>query len=375
MSETRRSASWRAWILGIAVACPITAAAAVLGFWYIMDTPGGSRDGEAVQIIVPRGTTFREAARSLEDAGLAPSALYLEWRYRIAAKIGRAAPLQAGRYALNPGRKPSELIAALTSSSGAHRLYTTLTIPPGSTASRIAALVERSGLARAEDVQRSILSLASEYPVAENDEGLQGYLFPDTYKVETPLDDTAESSRAAADAAVRMMADRFFEVLGEIDGTWSRLTRVQLHEKVILASIVEREYRVALEAPVISAVFNNRLEQSIPLQSCATVVYAIEETEAGKPFQDDYHRFNRRIFEQYLRIQSDYNTYYQPRLPPGPIASPGRTALEAAFFPAESSALFFVVKDPAAGTHTFTTNFSDHEEARISYLNQYVVKD
>ena len=375
MSETLRPAPWRVWILLLFIAAPLIAAAAGLVFWYIMDRPYGAEEAGAVQIVVPRGTTFAQAARSLEDAGLAASARYLEWRYRIASRIGGPAALQAGRYALKTGRRPSQLIADLTSASSAYRLYTTLTIPPGSTASRIAALVEKSGLARAEDVQRSIVSLASEYPVVENGRGLEGYLFPDTYKVETPLDDTPAASADAADAAVRMMADRFFEVLGEIDGTWSRLTRGQLHEKVILASIVEREYRVEVEAPVISAVFNNRLKQNIPLQSCATVVYAIEETEAGEPFKNDYHQFNRRIFERYLRIESDYNTYHQRRLPPGPIASPGRIALESSFFPAESSALFFVVKDPAAGTHTFTTNFADHEAARITYMNQYIVKD
>ena len=375
MSEKRRPAPWRVLILLILIAAPLVAAAGGLVFWYIMDRPYGTEEAEAVQIVVPRGTTFGEAARSLQDAGLAASARYVEWRYRIAARIGGAAPLQAGRYALKTGRRPSQLIADLTSSSGAYRLYTKLTIPPGSTASRIAALVEQSGLARAEHVRSSILSLASEYPVAQSSRGLEGYLFPDTYKVETPLDETAEASADAADAAVRMMADRFFEVLGEIDGTWSRLTRSQLHEKVILASIVEREYRVEVEAPVISAVFNNRLEQNMRLESCATVVYAIEETAAGEPFKNDYYRFNRRIFERYLKIESDYNTYHQRSLPPGPIASPGRTALEASFFPARSNALFFVVKDPAAGTHTFTTNFADHEAARITYMNQYVVKD
>ena len=375
MSEGRRFTFVRDLILALMIGLPILALLAAAGFWFIMDSPHGEDDGRTVELVILRGMSFYEVAESLEKAGLAANAQYLQWRYRIASRIGIARAHQAGRYALKIGQKPSELIASLTSPEGAQRVYTTLTVPPGSTSSRIAALVEETGLARSEDVRSSIKALASEYPVFQNPEGLQGYLFPDTYKIETPPDSGSESSRSTADTVVRMMADRFFQVLDQINPTWRRLTPAQLHEKVTLASIVEREYRVGEEAPLISAVFNNRLEQNIALQSCATVVYAIEETEVGKPFQDDYLKFNRRIFERYLEIDSEYNTYYQPHLPPGPIASPGRTALDASFYPSESDALFFVVKDPVAGTHVFTRDYSDHLDARADYLNQYVVKD
>ena len=113
----------------------------------------------------------------------------------------------------------------------------------------------------------------------------------------------------------------------------------------------------------------------MPLQSCATVVYTIEETDKGKSFQTEYLKFNRRIFEHYLEIDSPYNTYKEQGLPPGPISSPGKTALESSFYPADIDALFFVVKDPAAGTHTFTREYGDHLAARQAYLEQYVIKD
>jgi UPF0755 protein len=204
---------------------------------------------------------------------------------------------------------------------------------------------------------------------------LQGYLFPDTYKIEAPLDQSVETSVKTAEMIVRSMAQKFFDVQDEVFPTWRQLTKAQLHEKVTLASIVEREYRRPEEAPMIAAVFNNRVSEGMPLQSCATVVYTIEDTDSGRPFLNEYYKFNRRIFERYLDIPSPYNTYRNEGLPPGPISSPGRVALDAVYFPADIDALFFVVKDPAAGTHTFTRDYSDHLDARADYLNQYVVKE
>ena len=87
------------------------------------------------------------------------------------------------------------------------------------------------------------------------------------------------------------------------------------------------------------------------------------------------HRFNRRIFEQYLEIDSPYNTYLYSSLPPGPISISGRTALDAVFHLAQIDSLFFVVKDPLEGTHVFSRDYFDHLRARADYLNQYVVKD
>ena len=200
-------------------------------------------------------------------------------------------------------------------------------------------------------------------------------MFPDTYKIETPIDDSSETSKKTAESIVRIMSDSFFGLLDEIDPSWQQLTASQLHEKVTLASIVEREYRMNEEAPMIAAVFNNRMIEGMPLQSCATVVYTIEETDIGQPFRREYLQFNRRIFERYLDISSPYNTYYDDGLPPGPISAPSRIAVDAAFYPADIDALFFVVKDPAAGTHTFTRDYNDHLDARYAYLNQYVVKD
>lgn len=365
----------RAFLFFLLIVLPVTLVLSAVLFWFVLDRPYGDESSAPVEIVVPHGMYFSSIASMLEDSGLIASASYTSLRYKIMDKAGMLSPLQAGRFSLTPGSRPSEVIRALTSPLESQRVYSTLVFPPGITAADLASRVENSGLAYASDVMDAIVLLAPDYPVKENPEGLQGYLFPDTYKIETPLELNAQTSRETARMLVRLLADQFFRELDKVDPAWKGLTRKQLHEKVTLASIVEREYRVPEEAPMIAAVFNNRLTQNMRLESCATVVYAIVNTPSGAPFKDDYLRFNRRIFEQYLDIPSDFNTYRHSGLPPGPICSPGQTALSAAFFPADTDALFFVVKNPQKGTHVFSRYYADHLNAREAYLNQFVVKE
>ena len=364
-------------ILAVLIAIPILVTLCAAAFWFILDSPAGDPGAPPGEIIVGSGDNISSLSVKLENKGLVEDRRYISLRFKILSRLGLVPQLQAGRYSLQFGQKPSEIIRSLTSPLGTQRVYSILTIPPGLTSTGIAGRIEDAGLARSEDVLRAIVDLAEEYPqVKTNSEGLQGYMFPDTYKFETPIDNSSETSIKTAESVVRMMSDSFFKLLDEIDPSWNQLTASQLHEKVTLASIVEREYRVPEEAPMIAAVFNNRMIEGMRLQSCATVVYTIEETEMGLPFRREYLQFDRRIFEHYLKIPSPYNTYYDKGiLPPGPISAPSEIAIEAAFYPADTDALFFVVKDPSAGTHTFTRDYNDHLDARDAYLNQYVVKD
>jgi len=362
-------------LFALFISIPILIFLAAIMYFVILDSPaGGSNAQPVVEIAIRKGDTIATVAENLQNSGLIDNQQYLVLRYRIHYRLGIAKQILAGRYLIDSKVRPSEIIRIITT-PGSNLAYTTLTIPPGLTSTRIAKRVQDTELAKSSDVEEAIIDMAMEYPILANPEGLQGYMFPDTYRIETPIEEGPENSKKMARLVVKLMADRFFTILDEIDSSWVQLTPTQLHEKVILASIVEREYRIREEAPLIAAVFSNRILAGMALQSCATVVYAIEETEAGVPFQNNYLRFNRRIFEQYLEIPSPYNTYYERGLPPGPISAPSRIALSAAFFPANSDALYFVVKDAAAGTHKFTRNYDDHLDARDVYLAQYVVKN
>jgi UPF0755 protein len=136
----------------------------------------------------------------------------------------------------------------------------------------------------------------------------------------------------------------------------------ELFKRVIVASIVEREYRVDEEAALMAGVFYNRLEIGMALQSCATVEYVITELQ-GRPHPEV-------LYNRDIEIRDPYNTYLRPGLPPGPISAPGKTALEAAFNPESGAYFYFRLTDPEAGRHYFSRTLDDHIRAGALYVKQ-----
>ena len=133
-----------------------------------------------------------------------------------------------------------------------------------------------------------------------------------------------------------------------------------IHQVVTIASLVEKEAVISEERPLIAAVFHNRLNsETLPfLQSCASVQYLLSETKPVLTYKD-------------LEIDSPFNTYLYPDLPPGPIASPGRQALEAALYPADSDYLYFVTKEHGSGGHNFSQTLQEHNNyKRIAQQNR-----
>jgi UPF0755 protein len=128
-----------------------------------------------------------------------------------------------------------------------------------------------------------------------------------------------------------------------------------LREIVTLASVVEEETARPDERPRIAAVFRNRLKKGMPLQTDPTVIYAMRR--AG--------RYNGNIRRTDLEIDSPYNTYRYPGLPPGPIASPGLASLQAALRPADTQDLYFVSRND--GSHYFSRTLADHARAVDHY--------
>jgi UPF0755 protein len=178
---------------------------------------------------------------------------------------------------------------------------------------------------------------------------MEGFLYPDTYYVPPVY---------PAEKIIALMAGTFFKRLE--DAGLSAGSPQEVYKRVTLASIVEREYRVADEAPLIAGVFQNRLDTGMRLESCATVEYIITEIE-GKAHP-------KRLWEQDTKIQNPYNTYIVSGLPPGPIASPGLLALQAAFSPEPSDYLFFRLINSASGKHYFSRTFDDHIKAAALFV-------
>ncbi len=173
---------------------------------------------------------------------------------------------------------------------------------------------------------------------------LEGYLFPDTYRLAVDKE---------PEAVLERLAGRFKEIarIQKLEERASELG-LSLHEAVTIASIIEREARLDEERKKISAVFHNRLEDNMRLQADPTVLYALGD-------------FNTNLTYAQLRLDSPYNTYQNRGLPPGPICNPGLASLIAAVEPADSEAKYFVARGD--GSHVFSENYQDHLEAVYQY--------
>jgi UPF0755 protein len=286
--------------------------------------------GPPVRVVVPEGSSFRAAADSLARAGV----IGRPRLFRAFARFsGGDRSLKPGTYLFRRGTPWRDVLAALTGGGG---LVRSVTIPEGYSLAQIAATLSRvlevpvdSVMAAARD---TMLLRRLDVPVPM----LEGYLFPDTYAF-------PEGTTAAR--AVAEMIRRFER---EWQAEWNeRLTALSLsrHQLVTLASIVEREARIASERPVIAAVYLNRLRIGMPLQADPTVQYARGEHTSRITYQD-------------LAIDSPYNTYLYQGLPPGPIASPGGASLRAALNPAQVDFLYFAAFPD--GRHEFRRTLDEH---------------
>ena len=319
-----------------------TAAAVAVAGYYLNQAPATVAPSRT--FTVPSGESLTGVARRLYGAGFIRSPALLRL---LARARGAETAIRAGYYRFPADATSDEILDLLM--AGSNDLVR-VTIPEGWTSNRIAAHLEERAITSAAEFRSAVnspeplQSYGIEAPTAE------GYLFPDTYYFPRGY---------GAEAVVRHMVDTFFGRLEEIH-PGARADAAKLHDTVILASIVEREYRLPSEAPLIASVFNNRLQSNLRLESCATIVYIITEIQ-GNEHPD-------RIYEADLEIESEFNTYRSRGLPPAPIANPGLTALQAALAPAETDYWYFVVKDPDTGAHHFSSVLSEHSEARFVYL-------
>jgi UPF0755 protein len=176
---------------------------------------------------------------------------------------------------------------------------------------------------------------------------LEGYLFPDTYRL--PADATA------ADLVNTMLFTFGQRVTTEMTRA-AASHGLDLHGAITLASIVEREAQLPDERPLIAGVFLNRLAQGMPLEADPTVQYALGYQESTGQW------WKRPLLFADLEVDSPYNTYRYGGLPPGPIASPGLASIQAVVQPAETAYLFFVVDclADAPGAHVFAETFEEH---------------
>lgn len=297
-----------------------------------------------VALTVEEGSSTAEIASLLAENGLVRDARV----FRLFARQQEVDSLfKAGSYAFAPGIwSLADVCQTLIDGGVSEGDAVRVTIREGLTVAQTINVLVEAGLGSA-DAYQSVIDTAdfSAYdflPAADEviapASRLEGFLFPDTYMISH---DWSEKE------IIRMLLDEFAAVWQE-NGFDTRAAELDMsvYDAITMASIVEKEAQVAEDRPVIAGVFYKRLEIGMNLESCATVQFLLGEPKYPLLFSD-------------LEIVSPYNSYKNPGLPPGPIASPGLASIEAALYPTESEYLYFRARED--GSHRFSTTLSEHE--------------
>jgi UPF0755 protein len=287
-------------------------------------------EGE-VFIDIPRGASAASIGRMLSRAGVVSS----QFDFLIARLASRGRKLQAGEYRFDSPASPLEVYGRIARGDV---FYYELVVPEGRNMFDIASSAEKLGAFRAQEFIEAARSPELIRDLDPKAPSLEGYLFPGSYRLK---------HNATAKQLCREMTGRFRQMWGSL------IASADVHETVTLASLVEREAKVGSERPLIAAVFANRLRIGMKLDCDPTTIYAALLAGA----------YRGTIYESDLKRDSAYNTYRSSGLPPGPIANPGMPSIMAALKPAQSKALYFVLRPDSSGAHQFSENIAAHEIA------------
>ncbi|MEA3338023.1 MAG: endolytic transglycosylase MltG [Chloroflexota bacterium] len=322
--------------------------------------PGAS--DAPVPFFIDSGETATSVADRLAEMGLISDAdlFRLYMRYN-----GIDQKLEAGDFVLAPNMTMPEIAQSL---QRALVQEVVVTVPEGWRAEQVADMLAEEGIMDADGFMAAVragdpmaLGLGEYDFLADRplSASLEGYLFPDTYRVPAKSD--------PADL-LGVMLDNFDAKISSEMRAAAVASGLSLYQALILASIVEREAVQADERPLIASVYRNRLSGAcdeevggLYLQADPTVQYA-----RGRP--GDWW-WKPQSIEDYQHVQDPYNTYLYPGLPPGPIATPGLSALESTIRPAETQYCFFVATGDE-GRHVFARTLAEHEANVAAYQSQ-----
>ena len=312
------------------------------GAWIFvtLERPFRGYDAPEQFVEIPAGSGSASMGRRLAEAGVVRSAT----AFRAAVWLrGSSRRLQAGEYRFDQPMTTAQVVDKI---AGGDVYVRAITFREGLTNREMAAVFESGAFGAAADfltAARNVKLVTDLDPAARD---LEGYLFPDTY--------TLQRKTTAAQLVERMVS-RFRKTLTPEMREGSSARGLSVRQLVTLASLVEKETGKAEERPIVAGVYTNRLRIRMPLQCDPTVIYAM--MLAG--------RYEGNIRREDLQMDSPYNTYRYPGLPPGPIAAPGEASLRAAAAPADVPYLYFVSRND--GSHVFATTLDEHNRNVVTY--------
>lgn len=292
-----------------------------------------SYQGEPRIFEVRSGESFSKINGRLRNEELISSAKLF---YRYCKTKGLMTKFKAGRYQIEKGSTMLDVIEVLTVGKS---ITTSVTIPEGKNLFEVAEILEKANICSKDE----FIKVAKDSKFARllkiPADRLEGYLYPDTYGLTEGM--------AAKDVA-RTMVSNLRKQISRLDFNKAP-NGLNLHQVIILASIVEKETGARIERPIISGVYHNRLTRKMRLYSDPTTIYGIWET------------WNGNLRKKHLQEKTPYNTYRMGGLPAGPIANPGLLAIKATLNPQAHNYTYFVSKND--GTHVFTESYKEHLKA------------
>jgi UPF0755 protein len=301
--------------------------------------------GETRPFVIARGETAGQIAKRLESEGIVRSALAFAF---VLYENEKENALQSGTYQVSPGLTPRDLARVFEKAPGDQVV---LRVIDGWRLTEIAAAVAKAfpkitkeaflAAAVVGDRKNGVLE------GADAKQPLEGFLFPDTYFMKPDI---------TAAGIVDMLLSQFEDRAGVALRTAAAQRKTTIYDLVKLASIVEREAQDRTESATVAGVYQNRLDIGMKLDADPTIQYA--KGDWAELILDD------------LKIDSPYNTYLNPGLPPTPICNPGQAALLAAADPAHHDFLYFVAKGDGSGQHAFAKTLEEQEANRVKYGNR-----
>ena len=296
---------------------------------------GGNNNG--VFIEVAEGETLKEITKKLADNDI----ISYEKVFYMYAK-GKAADFKFGGHVFATAMSYGEICDQL-SQPGTSRTVKLL-IPEGYELRLIAQACEDAGIVTADEFMKSAENDVFEYDFLKDKEEvnykLEGFLFPATYEFNYGV---------SAYEIIDTMLKTFDSVYTDEYSARAKELGMTDYDIITLASVIEREAANVSEHKKVAGVFYNRIKDGMNLQSCATVQYILKERKPVLTIKD-------------TQIDSPYNTYKYAGLPVGPVASPSKSAIEAALYPESHDYYYFVAKSDGSG-HVFSKTFNEHNKA------------
>lgn len=331
--------------IGIAVLVGIIMTGSYLFDTYLISPDD---DAQAVSFTVEEGASVEQIAKELEEKEIITSSFF----FKVYTKLSDSV-LQAGTFELKPGMSLRSVVQEL---GYAKAEEIQVTIPEGYTLAQIGeVIVEAMPEIEAADWE-AVVSASGRRVLAEDeilagipsDQGLEGYLFPDTYRFR---------SDATAQTVVEIMILTLKRRLAENDITIPRNLIFEggltFHEMITLASIVEREVRTPEDMKLVAGIFYTRMKIGMALQADSTVNYVTGKNDTAISLEDS-------------RVVSPYNTYQNLGLPPGSISNPGMNAILAVLSPTDSDYLYFLTTDE--GEVVYAKTFDEHIANKYQYI-------